>query len=240
MPPVKDRNQPAVTTLLIGCILVLLVIIAVLLVRMGPPGPPPGPPGPERGPATPEMLKTVTGKVNGFADNVHLDINRLQIEKAGQGMLTFEFRPHTASAVTGVAQAGDNVEIAYDTQPNDEAIVYRLHRITNLNTGQVVDVDQLPPPPRIPPGQRAEVFNISNPEVITDGYGGIAALKVPGRLFHFKPEQVEDIQALIKNARQCTLLAVNRSDDQGFVNSDRDKVYIVISITINNKTFTIR
>ncbi|PLW89926.1 MAG: hypothetical protein C0154_09085 [Mucilaginibacter sp.] len=59
-------------------------------------------------------------------------------------------------------------------------------------------------------------------------------------MFHFKPEQVEDIQGLIKNGHNFKLLAVKREDEQGFVNIHHDMVYIVISITIDNKTFMIR
>lgn len=241
MPDKNQKTYSLITVLLIVCIIALLAVIGLLLNRMNtvaPQGPPlPGPPVEAPPPAE---LKTVRGIVKGYQHNVHLDINGIQLQKEGDGVLTFEFRPHTANAILSVAKTGDWVEIAYNTQPNDEEIVYRLHEIKQLHSGNRVNVDQLPPPPRIPPGQQAQLFQTQNPTVITDGYGGIAALQTTGKLFHFKPEQVEDIQSIIKNGHNFSLLAVKRSDDQGFINIHHDQVYIVISVTIDNKTFMIR
>jgi len=184
-------------------------------------------------------LKFVDGAVTGFQYNAHLDVNSVQLKKEGAGILNFEFKPHTAGAVLSVTKKGNLVKIGYSTQPNDEAIVYHLHTIKDISSGNEIDVDRLPPPPRIPPGKPAQTFNIINPRVITDSYGGVDALQAPGKLFHFRPEQVEDIQSLIKNGHNFTLLAVARGE-QGFININHDEVFLVISITIDNKTFTIR
>lgn len=243
MPGRPMKSYSALTIILMVCIILLLSVIGFLLYKInlsGPPGPPlPGPPPLAAGPPGDE-LKIIAGKIEGYTNNVHLDINGVKLQKDGDGILTFEFRPHTASAVLSAAKPGDEVEISYNTQPNDEAIVYQLHRIKNTRTGKNIDIDQLSPPPRIPEGQQSSLFQLQNPTIITDGYGGVAALQSPGKLFHFKPEQVEDIQSLIKTGHNFKLLAVKRGDDQGFVNIHHDQVYIVISITIDNKTFMIR
>jgi hypothetical protein len=238
-----SKTYSFLTIFLIVAIIALLSVIGLLLYRLNLaalPGPPlPGPPlvGP---PPVAADLRSVTGVVKGYVHNIHLDVNGVEIQKRGEGLLTFEFRPHTASAILAVAKAGSNVEIDYNTLPNDEAIVYQLHRIKNSDDGDMIDVDQLPPPPRIPPGVQAQTFIITNPQIITDNYGGVAALQAPGRLFHFKPEMVQDIQAMIKKGHNFGLLAVKRGDDQGFINIHHDQVFIVISITIDNKTFMIR
>lgn len=231
----QRKRYALITISLLALIAALLVVIVLLISRTGPDKPSVAPPPPPQG-----ALKMVKGVVKGFGNNVHLDINSLQLDKSGEGKLLFEFRPHTAQAVWSVARPGDSVVLAYDTRPNDEAIVYQLHRIRNLRTQHEADLDRLPPPPRIPPGQRAQTFEVGPPQVITDSYGGVAALQSSGKLFHFKPEQVEDIQGLIKQGRHFTLMAVRRGDDQGFINIHHDQVYLVISITIDSKTFIIR
>lgn len=243
MPENNRTTYSVLTIFLVAAIIMLLAVIGLLLSRINltaPPGPALSDP-PAVGPPLPAVdLRNVSGIVKGYVHNIHLDVNGVQIQKAGEGLLTFEFRPHTASAVLAVAKTGEKIEIGYNTRPNDEAIVYQLHKVKNLSDGISVDVDQLPPPPRIPQGQQAQLFNIRDPQVITDNYGGVAALQAQGKLFHFKPEMVQDIQALIKNGHSFSLLSVKRGDDQGFINIHHDDVYIVISITIDNKTFTIR
>lgn len=239
-----EKSYSALNVILLVCIVLLLLVIGILLYKInlsGPPGPPPLPgPPPAAVPPVSEKLKVTKGKVVGYVNNVHLDINGIKLQTSGQGELTFEFRPHTARAVLSVAQPGDEVEIQYNSQPNDEAVTYQLHHIKNLRTSKETGVDELPMPPRIPQGEPSTLFQIDKPAIVTDGYGGVAALQAPGKLFHFKPEQVEDIQGLIKNGYHFKLLAVKREDEQGFVNIHHDAVYIVISITIDNKTFMIR
>lgn len=236
----KKQVNPLFTVLLV-LIGILLLIILFLLIQTNRPGPLPGhqpfPPEPKH---LKHELKSISGTVKGFVQNVHRDINGLKIETASRGALTFEFRPHTASAVLSAGHLEDSVQLEYFTQPNDESITYRLKKIKNLRSGEVTDIDNLPPPPRIPTNQTVQTFDLNAPEIVTDPYGGIAALRYEHKLFHFKPEQVEDIQSLIKLGRVFVLQAVRRGDDQGFVNADQNEVYIVISITIDNKTFMIR
>ncbi|ASZ12113.1 hypothetical protein KTO58_14170 [Chitinophaga pendula] len=235
-----DKGFSVLTIALVIVVGILLVVIGLLINRIGPL--PPGPPAPlpeVEPPAHAGDLKKIRGTVTGYQHNQHLDINSVQIQKDGDGLLSFEFRPHTASLVLSIAQIGNEVEIGYNTRPNDEAIGYHLHTVRDIRSGKQVNVDQLPPPPRIPPGKLAQTFTVIKPEVIKDSYGGIDGLQSNGKLFHFKPEQVEDIQALIKNGHNFSLLAINRGD-QGFINIHNDEVYLVISITIDNKTFMIR
>ncbi len=236
----KDKRTYSPLTLALGVLVVLLLlIICYLLVRLSPPAPPLPPVPPSiQAPPPPDELKKMSGVVVGYSHNVHLDINGLQLKTAKQGTLTFAFRPHTARAVTSVAAIKDTVEVYYSSLPNDEEIFYRLHKIKHAR--KRVDVDHLPPPPRIPPGRYVQTFTLDRPVIVTDGYGGVAALQGEGKIFHFKPEQVEGIQALIKNGHSFTLQAVQRGEEQGFINSHHDDVYIVISITIDNKTFMIR
>ena len=241
-------------------IVLLLAVIGYLLLH-GPVTPPPppvlqGPAGPDRpppgghkgrpdeapdpGPGLPPALRTKRGLVMGYRHNAHLDINAIELRTKGDGDITVDFRPHTAKTVMQYAPVGDSVELTIDTHPNDEFIVYQLHRIKNLRTGQSADLTALPPPPDIPPGYTAENFTLQHPELLTDPYGGIDALRSGRLLFHFKPGLVEDISSLIKTAQTITLTAVRRSDQFGFVNTNQDKVYIVLSVTIDQKTFLVR
>jgi hypothetical protein len=194
--------------------------------------PPPPPPV--------ENLRTRVGRVLGYTHNAHLDVNAIQLKTAGEGVITVDFRPHTAKTVMEHARVGDSVEIFSGARPNDEYIVYELHRIKNLRTGQEADLDTLPPPPDVPPDYTVENFTVDHPRLLTDPYGGIDAIKDGNRLFHFKPGLVDDIAGLIKSAPSITLSAVRRSEDFGFVNIDQDEVYIVLSLSIDHKTYLVR
>jgi hypothetical protein len=219
----------------------LLGIIGLMLLRPSLTGPPlPGGPPGRPSPPGPEKMRVVRGTVEGFKTNTHLDVNAIQVKTSQAGVITIDFRPHTAKAVMGIAALHHTVEIQYSLRPDDESVGYQLHKITDIKTGNSVNVDELPPPPRVPPGQSAENFQVKDPQLITDQYGGIAAIRSGHLLFHFKPGQVDDISSLIKNSRELNMLAVSRDSQSGFVNAEGDRVYIVISITINNQTFLIR
>lgn len=246
MNPANDRNsyshvasrKPVV--FLVILVVILLGVICYLLIK--PHVPPPFHHRPHSGAKDHrrEQIKTAEGSVVGYIANTHLDVHAIRVETASDGLLAFDFRPHTAKAVMNAAAMHDKVRIIYTTEPNDEAIVYKLIEIQNLSTGQRINLRSLPPPPRVPPGVAPETFFIKDPVLVLDEYGGIAAIKSENRLFHFKPEHVDNILGLIKSSREVSLLAVLRDEQFGFVNIEQDKVYIVISITINHKTFLIR
>jgi hypothetical protein len=231
--------------LLIVLILLLAVVGFLLLRRPATPFPPPDagihpPPGAPENPGGPENLKTRQGLVVGYRNNAHLDVNAVELKTTKEGLITVDFRPHTARTVMDHAPIGDSVEIVTGSRPDDEYIVYQLHRIKNLRTHDEANLDALPPPPDVPPNYTAEDFTVDNPQLLTDPYGGIDGIRNSNLLFHFKPGLVDDIAGLIKSARTITLSAVRRSEDFGFVNINHDKVYIVLSVTIDHKTFLVR
>ena len=235
-----------------GLLLLVIVLLGVILfieVRPGPPGGgpkpgtaigPPGPPGPPGSADFPGKGKTIVGVVRGFKCNPHFDINSIQVKTDRAGTLTIDFRPHTARTVMDLAALNDSVEVTYASHPNDEVVGYELAHIKNERTGKEVMLDELPPPPDVPPNHSAEYFTIRNPDLITDQYGGIVAIRSGHLLFHFKPGLVDDILPMIKTAREIGLSAVWRDDHFGFVNVNGDKVYVVLSVTIDNKTFLVR
>jgi hypothetical protein len=232
-------------TLLIAIILLLAGIGFLLLRHPAVPPPPPDagihpPPDAPENPRASENGKTRRGVVLGYRYNAHLDVNAIQLKTAQEGVITADFRPHTAQIVMDHAPVGDSVEVVTGSQPNDESIVYQLHRIKNLRTQQEADLDALAPPPDVPPNYTAENFTIDTPQLLTDPYGGIDGIRNGHLLFHFKPGLVDDIAGLIKSARTITLSAVRRSEDFGSVNINHDKVYIVLSLTIDHKTFLVR
>ena len=228
-----------VKNILLISVIILLGALGYLLLRH-PVGPPPlqddGPPPPP----TAENLKPRSGLVLGYKYNAHLDVNSVQLKTTNEGVITVEFRPHTAKIVMNNAAIGDSVEVFIGTRPNDEYIVYQLHRIRNLRSRQEADLDALPPPPDVPPNYTAENFSIDHPHLLTDPYGGIDAILDGNNLFHFKPGLVDDISGVIKSASSITLSAVRRSEDFGFVNINKDKVYIVLSVSIDHKTYLVR
>ncbi|MBS1659931.1 MAG: hypothetical protein JST68_02645 [Bacteroidetes bacterium] len=245
-----------VKNLLLVIIILLLAIVGLLLLRH-PPAPPlsPGtgirppaaglPAPPDDGPhpphpGTPENLKTRRGLVLGYQNNAHLDVNAIRLKTPDEGAITIDFRPHTARTIMNLAPIGDSIEVVTGSRPNDEYIVYQLHRIENLHTHRQADLDALPPPPDVPMNYTAEDFTLHNPRLLTDPYGGLDAIRSDKLLFHFKPGLVDDIAGLIKSAKTITLGAVRRSEDFGFVNIDHDTVYIVLSVTIEHKTFLVR
>lgn len=226
-------------TLLIATILLLAAVGFLLLHRPAAPPPPPDA-GIHPLPGTPENLKYRQGIALGYKYNAHLDVNAIQLKTVKEGVITIDFPPHTAHTVMDHAPIGDSVEVVTGSHPNDEFIVYQLHRIKNLRTRQEANLDALPPPPDVPPNYTAEDFTVENPQLLTDPYGGIDGIRNGNLLFHFKPGLVDDIASLIKSAKTITLTAVRRSEDFGFVNINHDKVYIVLSITIDHKTFLVR
>ncbi len=140
------------------------------------------------------------------------------------------------------APVGDSVEVLTGSRPNDEYVVYQLHRIKNLRTHNEADLDALPPPPDVPPNYTAEDFTVDNPQLLTDPYGGIDGIRDGNLLFHFKPGLVDDIAGLIKSLAQDHYASAPYAEakDFGFVNINHDKVYIVLSVTIDHKTFLVR
>jgi hypothetical protein len=166
-----------VKNVLLIVIILLLAVVSYLLLRR----PAPPPPLPEAGIHPPrdnaENLKTRQGIVVGYKDNAHLDVNAIQLKTLKEGVITVDFRPHTAHAVMDHAPVGDSVEVVTGSHPNDEFIVYQLHRIKNLRTREEADLDALPPPPDVPPNYTAEDFTLNNPQLLTDPYGGIDGIR---------------------------------------------------------------
>jgi hypothetical protein len=229
-----------VKNILLIAIILLLAVVGFLLLRHPTTPPPPPDAGIRPPPGAPENLKTRQGLVLGYQYNAHLDINAIQLKTLKEGVITIDFRPHTAKTVMDHAAIGDSIEVVTGSHPNDEYIVYQLHRLKNLRTRQEVDLDALPPPPDVPPNYTAEDFTLNNPQLLTDPYGGLDGIRNGNELFHFKPGLVDDIAGLIKSAKTITLSAVRRSEDFGFVNKNHDKVYIVLSVTADHKTFLVR
>jgi hypothetical protein len=229
-----------VKNILLLAIILLLAVVGFLLLRHPPAPPPPPEAGFHPPPGAPENLKSRRGLVVGYRYNAHLDVNAIQLKSATEGLITVDFQPHTARTVMDYAPVGDSVEVVTGSRPNNEYIVYQLHRITNLHTNRETDLDALPPPPDVPPNYTAQDFTVDTPQLLTDPYGGIDAIRNGNMLFHFRPGLVDDIAGLIKSASTITLSAVRRSEDFGFVNINHDKVYIVLSVTIDHKTFLVR
>ncbi|QXV64244.1 hypothetical protein INP83_14220 [Mucilaginibacter sp. 21P] len=229
------NNRP----LLVVIVLLLLVIIWLLIKLPIPwlPKPPlhDGPPKPKMM----DRIRSLAGVVESYRSNPHLDINAIQIKTSPAGVKTFDFRPHMAKAITQTAQIGDSVTVTYAMHPNDEEVGYQLIAIKNNITGKSDLLKDIPPPPDVP-NHNTEQFKLSSPVVLTDKYGGIVALRKNNLLFHFKPGLVDNISSLIKQSKQFDLIAVHRLDDQGFINVNHDKVYIVLSISIDNKTYLVR
>ncbi|QEM10007.1 hypothetical protein [Mucilaginibacter rubeus] len=229
------NNRP----LLIVIILLLFIIIWLLIKPPVPllPRPPlhEDSPGPEK----PQKERMITGIVTAYKNNPHLDVNALELKTKTSGTVTIDFRPHTAEAVTRIGTLGQTVTLTYSLHPNDEVVGYQLMAIENKRSGIKQILKDLPPPPDVP-NHQTQNFTLDKPVLITDQYGGIVALHKNDLLFHFKPGLVDDIAPLIKENNHFDLVAVRRPDDQGFINVNHDKVYIVLSITINNKTFLVR
>ncbi|WP_378938077.1 hypothetical protein [Pedobacter sp. BG31] len=234
--PIKIKNY---RPLLVVIILLLLVIIWLLV---KPPVPViPQPPSHHHEPKTEHATKqkVITGTVIRYKNNPHLDINALELKTEKAGLITIDFRPHTAAQVIKIGTIGEEIEATYALNPSDEVVGYQLLAIRNNRTGIGQVLDDLPPPPDVPNQQIAK-FNLEKPAIITDQYGGIVALRKNNLLFHFKPGLVDDIAYLIKESNTFNLEAVRRQNDQGFININHDKVYIVLRITIDNKTFLVR
>ena len=223
-------------------VLIGLLLLAVVYLLLKPDPLPPVPPPGHRPAPPPHNLKskTITGVVKEYLFNPHFDINAIRVNTASSGLITIDFRPHTAQAVEKVAPVNTNVEISYHLSPNDETVGYRLSTIRDLSTGELTDVDRLPPPPDLPPGYHAENFVLAQPQLVTDSYGGIVAIKDPPRLFHFKPGLVDDILPLIKSTDTIGLTAVRRDEQSGFINVNHEQVYIVLNVSIDHKTFLVR
>lgn len=224
----------------------LLVILLLLLVIIGLLVKPPVPPLPALLPskdphmhAGPEKVRSATGTVIAYKYNPHLDVNAVQIRTPTAGIITIEFRPHTAEATMEIGPVGQQVYVTYSLHPNDEVIGYQLVSIENKQSSSRQVLKDLPPPPDIPNHQTRN-FRLDRPILITDIYGGIVALRKGNMLFHFKPGLVDDIAPLIKSGHHFNLMAVRRNEGQGFVNVNHDQVYIVLSITVDDKTFLVR
>ncbi|EHQ27684.1 hypothetical protein [Mucilaginibacter paludis] len=241
----NDQERAAKQTrTLIAVIILLLLVIIWLWVK--PPVPPlpawrtPAPPPPQ-GPGMdgPQKQRTDSGVITAYRYNPHLDINAIQLKTKHAGTISIDFRPHTAKAVMSIGGLGQDVTVDYILHPNDEVVGYQLISIKNNRTGDSKVMEDLPPPPDVP-SHITRNFRIDNPLLITDEYGGIVALRKDSLLFHFKPGLVDNIAPLIKDSHTFGLMAVRRDDDLGFVNVRHDKVYIVVSVTIDNKTFLVR
>lgn len=225
---------------LLVVIIILLLVIIWLLIKPPVPLLPKAPIQLDRPPMERlQKQRIITGIVTRYKNNPHLDINSLELKTEKAGSITIDFRPHTAAWVTRIGTIGELVTVTYGLNPSDEVVGYQLIAIKNNRTGISQTLEDLPPPPDVP-NQQTEKFKLEKPVLITDQYGGIVALRKNNLLFHFKPGLVDDIAHLIKESDIFHLVAVRRQDDQGFININHDKVYIVLSITIDNKTFLVR
>jgi hypothetical protein len=235
--PIKVKNYHP----LLVVIIILLLVIVWLLIKPPVPLLPKPPVVHHNRPQMkrPHKQKTITGTVIRYNNNPHLDINALELKTEKAGLITIDFRPHTAAWVTKIGAIGEQVTVTYGLNPSDEVVGYQLIAIKNDHTGISQMLDDLLPPPDVP-NHQTEKFNLENPVLITDQYGGIVALRKNNLLFHFKPGLVDDIAHLIKENNTFHLEAVRRQNDQGFININHDKVYIVLRITIDNKTFLVR
>lgn len=187
-----------------------------------------------------EKLKMEHGVVLGFKPNSQLDIDALLLKTADAGELTIGFKPHTAAALMRVTAPGDSVEVGYSLQLEEVGNSYRLRLVRNQRTGKEVAPDKLPAPSAVPPDRSAEYFLVRQPSFVLDEFGGVAGLWSGSKMFQLKPGLVYGILPLLKNAQQLGLSAVWRDDRFGFVNAVHDSVYIVLSITMDNKTFLVR
>lgn len=235
----KSSHTKGNRPLLIVIILLLLVIIWLLIKPPVPPLPKAPLPNYRPRPEGPQKERVIEGVVIAYKNNPHLDMNALELKTKTSGIMAIEFRPHTAEAVKRIGAPGQSVTVTYGLHPNDEVVGYQLMAIENEKSGLKQVLKDLPPPPDVP-NHQTENFKLDKPILITDQYGGVVALRKNNLLFHFKPGLVDDIAPLIKESTQFSLVAVRRPDDQGFINVYHDKVYIVLSITIDNKTFLVR
>lgn len=233
-PPGKPNKA------LMVVIALLTLIILVLLFKSPLPAPPAGPlPLPPQPDQAIGVVKQKSGKIISYKYNAHFDINSLQLQTKTDGLISVDFLPHTATKVMQTGAVGQMVKLEITSRPNDEQVGYRLVSIKNAATDSTFVMNELPPPPDVP-GQLIENFNIANPVLVTDNYGGIVALRKGDLFFHFKPGLVDDIAGQIKASKLFGIQAVRRGDQLGFVNVKHDRVYIVLSLHINNKTFLVR
>ena len=179
-----------------------------------------------------EKIGSTVGVIHGFTANAHEDINALQLRAPGDSLLHLEFYPHDASRVIAEAAPGDSVLVTYAGK--------RLRRLRNLQSGREIAVDQWASPMDIPSNRRAEYFNVQQPDLVFNPEGNVVALRSGGRLFHFKAGSADDLLPFLKASPQLGLSAVWRDDHFGFVNIHHDTVYVVLSVTADNKTFLVR
>src|ERR1700761_3569386 len=100
-------------------IIILLAAVGFLLLRRPPTPPPPPEAGMHPRPGAPENLKTRQGLVLGYQYNAHLDVNAIQLKTLKEGVITIDFRPHTAKTVMDHAAIGDSIEVVTGSHPND-------------------------------------------------------------------------------------------------------------------------
>ena len=83
--------------------------------------------------------------------------------------------------------------------------------------------------PALPKHPKAENFTIHHPLFVQGPGGAIVGIKTEGRLFELKPEFTYEIDPLMKAGKELAVSAVGH-----------DSLYIVLSVTIDHKTFLVR
>lgn len=77
----------------------------------------------------------------------------------------------------------------------------------------------------------ARYFTIQHPSLVTDGKGALLAVRNGRRLFEFKAGLADELLPLMKASNEIGVSAVERG---------HDTVYVVLSVTIDHKTYLVR
>ncbi|PZR27750.1 MAG: hypothetical protein DI535_09195 [Citrobacter freundii] len=176
------------------------------------------------------------GIVQQFESDDNGDVNGILI-KTDNGERQLHFPPHTAKLVMATAKLLTAVELTAREmkRPHDDAPTLELVSISAAD--QFTDLKQLHPPPP----QRGEEVSVEGKvsDVQEDKSGRIRSFIVGQTMINLPPHVDMNVAASLSNAKSIIVKGYQRAADDGFVNIKGLRVVRPISITINNRTYTV-
>ena len=198
----------------------------------------------------------ISGRVMGYVTNPIGDYDGLRLQPSAGEAVALRFPPHAAGSIIAIGPIGQRVDaesIAPHDRPNrgDEPAArpdreerrhdrgrmkpYRLIRLRQADTGPILDLRHLPPPPP-QSGERVQTTG-SLTGTLTDERGRLVGLLIDKMyLLELRPHQSDLLRALLTPADRIGFSGYQRPA-AGFVNQTGRAVIRPLSLTIAGKTY---
>lgn len=188
----------------------------------------------------------VSGRVMGYVTNPIGDYDGLRLQPPSGDAVALRFPPHAAGSVLTIGPVGQRVNAqaiaphggrAHEERRYERGRQkpYRLIRLRQADTGTILDLKHLPPPP---PQSGTFVQTAGTlTGTLTDPRGRLVGLLIDkAYLLELRPHQSDLLQALLNPSDRIGFSGYQRPT-AGFVNQTGRAIIRPLSLTIAGKTY---